>query len=109
MTNTTKDKVRAIASHLDTMSDDALDVIIDDAIMEVAALGVSPTYHERLQRWLTAHLATLNVRRGTSKSAGDVSVSYTAVAAGPGLMATEYGQEYQRLLNKLYGGYLRVM
>lgn len=109
MTNTTKENVRAIAAHLEDMSNDALDLIIDDAIMEVAALGVPPQYHERLQRWLAAHLGTLNVRRGASKSAGDVSVSYTASAVGIGLQSTEYGQEYQRLLHKLHGGYLRVM
>lgn len=108
MSNTTPERVKAIATHLKSMPDETVQIYIDDAVVEVSELNVPGKHHERLQRYLAAHLASLNVRRATSKTVSDMSISYSNTT-GAGLDATEYGQEYKRLLRKLRGGFLRVM
>jgi len=108
MSNTTPERVKAIAAHLKSMPDETIQIYIDDAVVEVSELNVPGKYHERLQRYLAAHLASLNVRRATSKTVSDMSISYSSTT-GAGLDTTEYGQEYKRLLRKLRGGFLRVM
>lgn len=108
MIETTPKRIRAIAKHLHGMDDDSLQIYIDDAKMEVASLNVPGRYHERLQRYLAAHLASLNIQRASSKTVSDLSISYNNTT-GLGLDATEYGQEYKRLLRKIQGGFLRLM
>jgi len=108
VTNTTVQRVRAIAEHLKNMDMDSLQIFIDDAILEVDDCDIPDKYKERAQRLLTAHMATLNKRRGTSKSASDLSITYGG-QFGMGLYATSYGQEFDRLLKKIRGVHLRVM
>jgi len=105
---TTVDRVIAIAEHLSTMSADSLQIFIDDAIQEVNDSGMLEQYKERAQRYLAAHLASMNKRRASSQSVSDVSVSYDSTV-GLELDGTSYGQEYARLLRKVRKGYLRVM
>lgn len=107
-TNTTPARVRGIARHLASMSDDALALHIADAVAEVGRFNVRGQYRERLQRYLAAHLATIDRRRPDSQAVSDLRTSYRA-AQGDGLAGTEYGQEYQRLLRQATGAYLRVM
>jgi len=102
------EKIRAIAGHLKKMDDGDLEVIIEDATEEVEFCGIPDAYKERAIRLLAAHLATLNKRRGTSKSASDLSITYGG-QFGTGLYATSYGQEFDRLLRKIRGVHLRVM
>jgi len=106
--NTTTDKVKAVAEHLKSMEDEDLQVFIDDAIIEVDDCGIPGKYRERAQRLLAAHMATLNKRRATSKSASDLSVTY-GTQLGIGLHGSSYGQEFGRLLDKIRGVHLRVM
>jgi len=106
---TTKKKVRAIASHLEDMDDDNLDVFIEDAALEVNRIRVPQDYREKLERWLAAHLATLDKERPTSYSAGDHSLSYDRQAQ-MSIYSTPYGQEYMRILRSIRGDTtLRVM
>ncbi|MGY4689341.1 DUF4054 domain-containing protein [Salibacterium sp. K-3] len=112
MADTTVDNVKAIASHLKSLSDSDIQMYIDDAKMEVDELGVAEKYHERLQRYLVAHYASLNIRRPEARSFEGASVSYKGpreTTYGSGMNMTEYGQEYQRLLRKAQGLRLLVL
>ena len=103
MTDTIPARVRAIASNLVGKTDDELQIFVDDAIMEVAEVKSLPTsMRERAQRYLAAHLATLDTRRESSRSLGQFSVSYESDKSGGGSMlyATPYGQEYLRIIRK---------
>lgn len=108
MTDTTIDKVRLLAPHLN-MTDDSLQLYIDDAIAEVARVSPPTDQKERMQRWLAVHFATISVRNATSKSVGGMSVSYSSTPLGMGLDSTPYGQEYKRMVLKAQQGYLRIM
>ncbi|MED4933998.1 DUF4054 domain-containing protein [Heyndrickxia coagulans] len=103
MAPTTPERVRAIAKHLSSITDDQLQVYIDDAYQEVKELEVKDAYVERLTRYLAAHLASLNVRQTQSESVGPMRKSYStqSVDNNTGLQVTPYGQEYERLKNKL--------
>ncbi|MBW2672316.1 MAG: DUF4054 domain-containing protein [Deltaproteobacteria bacterium] len=106
MTYTTIERVRAICPHLEQMPDSTLQMFIDDASIEVekiksrATVTVTDQDAERLERWLAAHLATLQERRPVSQSVSGISVSFPNTG-GSGLAATEYGQEYLRLRNSI--------
>lgn len=108
--NTTVERVRLLVPHLSGMSDDTLQLYIDDAIAEVARISPPTDQVERMQRWLTAHYATIATRTAASKSVGGMSVSYqSSITAGAGFDSTAYGQEYKRMLTKSQLGYLRIM
>lgn len=108
--DTTVERVRAIAKHLKYIDSENLQIFIDDAIQEVSDANVPANHKERLQRYLAAHLATLDIRRPTQYSAADLSINYPAMSAlAKDLERTQYGQEYKRLLNRIRGGFLRVM
>ncbi|UZH06394.1 DUF4054 domain-containing protein [Heyndrickxia coagulans] len=102
VSGTTPDRVRAIAKHLTTLTDDQLQVYIDDAYQEVADLNVNGKYVEKLVRYLAAHLASLNVRQTQSESVGPMRKDYAtqSISANTGLCSTSYGQEYSRLVKK---------
>lgn len=100
MAKTTPVKVRAIAKHLVTLSDDELNIVIDDAFIEVSAHKVKAEHEERLTRYLAAHLASFNIRQASAEKVADLSKSYASISAGEGLDSTPYGQEYKRLLVK---------
>lgn len=98
MAKTTPERVRAIAKHLVALSDDELNVVIDDAFMEVQTHKVKEANDERLNRYLAAHLGSLNVRQSSSEKVADLSMTYESHFSGKGLELTPYGQEYKRLL-----------
>lgn len=107
---TTPEKVRAVARHLKPVSDADLQLVIDDAYQDVLDLykAKNEAYHERLTRYLAAHLASLNVRRATSQKVADMQVTYASqnrsvVSRERDLEATEYGQEFLRLLRLCQG------
>lgn len=102
MANTDVARVRSIAKHLTTLSDDQLQVFIDDAYQEVTDLKVKEEYVEKLTRYLAAHLASLNVRQTQSESVGPMRKTYTtqSINNNTGLGSTPYGQEYDRLVRK---------
>lgn len=99
---TTPGRVRSIAKHLSTLSDDDLQILIDDAFQEVNALGVKVEYEEKLSRYLAAHYGSLNVRQTQSETVGPIKRSYTSgnIDDRKGLDSTPYGQEYARLVKK---------
>ncbi len=100
---TTPLRVKSIAKHLTSLSDEQVLVLIEDATAEVLALPVKEEYKERLARYLAAHYGSLNVRQAQSETVGPLKRSYTsdAIDRSKGLDGTSYGQEYLRLL-KLY-------
>ncbi|MGG1291377.1 DUF4054 domain-containing protein [Bacillus smithii] len=103
MVATSPERVRAIAKHLSSLTDDQLQIIIDDAYQEVKSLGVKEEYEERLTRYLAAHLGSLNIRQTQSESIGTMRKSYStqSIDNNTGLNVTPYGQEYERLKNRL--------
>lgn len=98
MAKTTPARVKAIAKHLVTLSDDELNIVIDDAFLEVTAHKVKEADEERLTRYLAAHLASFNARQSSTEKVADLSKSYVSISSGEGLESTQYGQEYKRLL-----------
>ncbi|SFP18591.1 DUF4054 domain-containing protein [Salibacterium halotolerans] len=110
MADTTADRVKAIASHLKGLNDSDIQMYIDDAKEELDRYSIKDEHKERLQRYLAAHLASLNQRRADSHSiSGRISVSYSPSDKGSGLDSTEYGQEYKRLLRRATGLRLIVL
>lgn len=103
MASTTPERVRSIAKHLSSLNDDELQIIIDDAYQEVKSLGINEEYEERLTRYLAAHLGSLNVRQTQSESVGPMRKDYStqSINNNTWLSATPYGQEYERLKNRL--------
>ncbi|KZM54915.1 hypothetical protein A3Q35_13225 [Aeribacillus pallidus] len=103
MAVTTPDRVRSIAKHLSALTDDQLQIIIEDAYQEVKSLGIKKEYEERLSRYLAAHLGSLNIRQTQSESVGPMRKDYStqSINNNTGLSATPYGQEYERLKNRL--------
>lgn len=102
-------RVRSIAKHLSSMSDDDLQVFIDDAYFEVTTTtGAKPIYYELLSRWLAAHLASLNVRQANVERVGPVQREYNLSRTGGetganGVQSTPYGLQYQKLMKRLTG------
>jgi acylphosphatase len=107
MADTTVERVRAIAGHLRNLPDSTIEIYIEDAKEEVGRFSLPADREEKLQRYLAAHLGTLQNPRPTDQKVKDLSLSYNR-ASGTGLDATEYGQEYKRLLRQA-SGMLRVM
>lgn len=103
MVATSPERVRAIAKHLSSLTDDQMQIIIDDAYQEVKSLGVKEEYEERLTRYLAAHLGSLNIRQTQVESVGPMRKSYStqSIDNNTGLQVTPYGQEYERLKNRL--------
>lgn len=101
---TTIEKVKAIAKHLSSLTDEQVLLLIEDASLEVSEIKVKDTYKEKLTRYLAAHYGSLNIRQTQSETVGPIRRSYTSanIDDKKGLDSTPYGQEYQRLI-KLYG------
>lgn len=99
---TTPEKVKFIAKHLSSLTDDQVLLLIEDATLEVEELKVDPKYKEKLTRYLAAHYGSINVRQTQSETVGPVKRSYTSanIDDKKGLDATPYGQEYLRMLKE---------
>ena len=108
MSDTNIDNVKAIADHLSDVPDSTIQLFIEDAKLELDKYSIPDKYQEKLQRYLTAHLATLNTRRVNSYSVDDISVSYKAIS-GEGLNSTEYGQEVKRILKDANKFFLKIL
>jgi hypothetical protein len=105
---TTPVRVKSIAKHLNIMSDEDLQIFIDDAYQEVLTTGAKEEYHERLTRYLAAHMASINVRQANEESVGPLTKIYNLSRAsgetGKGaFMLTPYGEEYDRLMRRVTG------
>lgn len=108
MADTTPDRVKSIAQHLSHVDDTVIQMYIEDAQTELSGLKVSAQYVEKLQRYLTAHLATLDNRRVSGENIGGALQSSYNSSIGLGLDGTEYGQEYKRLLRNAQGASFKV-
>ncbi|MDF2657768.1 MAG: hypothetical protein K0Q94_559 [Paenibacillus sp.] len=111
MASTTPARVRSIARHLAVLTDEQLQIHIDDAYQDVTETYKikNESYHERLTRYLAAHLATLDVRRATSQRVSDMAKTFDSLAKGEGLKQTEYGQEFLRLLGQADGSKINLV
>lgn len=102
MNKTTVERVVAIAPHLVDLESTTVDIYIEDAVNELK--GTSLADNEKAQRYLAAHLGSLNIRRATSEKVESVSVSYdNSTGDGLGLNSTEYGQEFARIVSNEKG------
>lgn len=99
---TTVEKVKAIARHLSSLTDEQVLLLIEDASLEVSELSVKDGYKEKLTRYLAAHYGSLNIRQTQSETVGPVRRSYTSanIDDRKGFDSTPYGQEYARLVQK---------
>ncbi|MFC2948538.1 DUF4054 domain-containing protein [Virgibacillus sediminis] len=96
---TTAARVKSIASHLKAVSNEDMDVYIEDASQEVSSSPIKEEYRERATRYLAAHMASLNVRQAQNQKVGEISQTFTTTG-GAGIDSTPYGQEYDRILKK---------
>lgn len=101
MSSTTVDKVRNIASHLEVLDDDQVQLYMNDAELEIPEEILTSGYGEKAHRYLTAHLATLDVRRPTREDKLNLSVSYSKKDSDENVLSTtKYGKEYSRIAKK---------
>ncbi len=100
---TTPERVVAIASHL---AGSDLSLFIEDAYEDVINVyGVPDEHAERPNRYLAAHLATLNTRRVLSEKVSDMQIQYQAESVvNKDLESSPYGQEFLRLIARWYRG-----
>lgn len=110
---TIKSEVLLIAPELSSINDDLFDLVIADATRQVSTASVGRNVAEA-RRYLTAHILTLLTAPGASsgasgsidsKTAGDVSVSYSNAKSSISGQITRYdltiyGQRYIQLLRR---------
>lgn len=100
---TTPERMKTTAPHLATMSDAALLMFIEDATVEVAKLKAPDEYIEKLTRYLAIHFASLSDKTVKSEKVGDLARTYAEGNNDSGLLSTQYGAEYQRIVDSLPG------
>ncbi|WP_346235725.1 DUF4054 domain-containing protein [Lysinibacillus telephonicus] len=98
---TTPEKVRLMGKEFTSMTDEQLNIYIEDASLEVSSLSVPENQKERLTRYLAAHLASVNTKKVIREKVDVIERQYSDPGATEGLLSTPYGQEYQRILKKL--------
>lgn len=98
---TTPERMKTTAPHLTSVSDEALNLFIEDAAFEVSKLKAPHEYVERLTRYLAIHLASINNKTVKSEKVGDLARTYAEPGESGGLLSTPYGAEYQRLVDEL--------
>lgn len=99
---TTPSRIRTMGKEFTSLSDDQLNMCIEDASLEVSSLLVPEEHKERLTRYLAAHLATANVKQVIKEKVDVIERTYSdSKSSSDGLSSTSYGQEYQRILLSL--------
>lgn len=101
---TTIERVRLLGSEFDAIPDARLEMCIEDASIEVSSLSINEAHYERLTRYLAAHLAILSTEPKQAVIREKVDVierQYSDPNKNIGLLASKYGQEYQRILEDL--------
>lgn len=97
---TTVDKVRLTAAELTSVSDDSIQLFIEDAWLEVQD-QFKEKYQEKACRFLACHLAVLNNQNTKSEQVGSLKKEYSGFhSTFTDLKRTVYGQEYLRLLKQ---------
>ena len=103
---TSIERIRMLSDEFTSISDERLTMCIEDASLEVSSLSVPEGYHERLTRYLAAHLAILSITKDQAVIREKVDVierQYSDPSKNIGLFATRFGQEYRRILEELEG------
>lgn len=104
MPETTVSKVRSIASHLSKLSDESIQLYIDDAVIELDDWEYDSKYQEKMERYMAAHFATLDHPKAISESVkGLGSKDYADKTGNEGLEVTDYGKEILRIMKKSQG------
>lgn len=101
---TTLARVRLLGDEFASIPDDRLMMFIEDASLEVSSLNVPALHHERLARYLAAHKASLDKTKERAVIREKVDVierQYSDPTKNVGILASKYGQEYQRILEEL--------
>lgn len=101
---TTIERIRLLSDEFATVSDDRITMYIEDATSEVSSLNLPEHYNERLTRYLAAHFVALSVTKAQAVIREKVDVierQYSDPNKNFGLLATKFGQEYQRMLDEL--------
>ncbi|MEG0470776.1 MAG: DUF4054 domain-containing protein [Solibacillus sp.] len=101
---TTIERLRLLSDDFANVSDDRITMYIEDASFEVSSLNLPEKYHERLTRYLSAHLVALSIKKDQAVIREKVDVierQYSNPNNNFGLLATKFGQEYQRMLDEL--------
>lgn len=101
MAETTLLRIRSTASHLAAVSDDTLSLLMEDAELEVSKLKAPEEYQEKLIRYLTVHLASVERKTVVKEKLEGLEKQYAANGDAEGLASTVYGAEYQRMLDDL--------
>jgi hypothetical protein len=101
----TPQDVRVNADHLLSMSDNDIEVVINDTneLYIKDAMSAHPALEPKLLilwKYLTQHFCTLNIRRADSESIAGMSKGIS-VAKGEGLSQTEYGQTSKAIIKGL--------
>lgn len=101
---TTLERVRLLGDEFASIPDERLTMFIEDASLEVSSLNLPVLHHEKLARYLAAHLASLDKSKEQAVIREKVDVierQYSDPNKYIGITATKYGQEYQRLVEEL--------
>ncbi|AJK87680.1 MULTISPECIES: DUF4054 domain-containing protein [Lysinibacillus] len=101
---TSIERIRMLSDEFTLITDERLTMYIEDASLEVSSLSVPELYQERLARYFAAHLAVLSVTKDQTVIREKVDVierQYSEPNKNIGMLATKYGQEYQRILEEL--------
>ena len=101
---TSVERIRLLSDEFASVSDDRLTMYIEDASSEVSSLNLPEQYQERLTRYLAAHFVALSITKSQAVIREKVDVierQYSDPNSNFGLLATKFGQEYQRMLEEL--------
>lgn len=101
MADTTLERIRATAPHLTAVSEGTLTLLMEDAALEVSKLNAPEDYQEKLVRYLTVHLASVERKTVVKEKLEGLEKQYAPNEGAAGLASTVYGMEYQRMLDDL--------
>lgn len=100
MAKSTVKKVRLTAAELTNVSDEAIELFIEDAWTEISTKNFPEEMREKACRFLACHLAVLNNQNTKSEQVGSLKKEYSGFhSTFTDLKRTVYGQEYLRMLN----------
>lgn len=100
---TTVDKVKLTAKELASLSNEAIQLFIDDSWVEITKRGFPEDIQEKACRYLACHYGVMNNQNIKAEQVGPLKREYSGYhSTFKDLNRSTYGQEYARLL-KEYG------
>ncbi|MBC1307898.1 DUF4054 domain-containing protein [Listeria booriae] len=101
MAKTTVLKFKSTFPELASTADEVVGVNIDDAYLDVKESGFPEEQEDRANRYLAAHLLTMNNKHIKSEAVGSLKREYGGRNVSlQALKSTSYGQEYLRLVQE---------